>query len=170
MSLLLDQHKLLKLLSNQFVEWDKTHTGTVAVPFDTICKELNCNKEQLHIITAQLFSEKEVGLYNVSGVEGLYIDKAGLSSYAGKKYLKEKKTKYFDEIKNWVQVTIPVLSLLLAILIFIRSNDTLTKQDKELQAAKKQVELLRLNQRKFQDNVKLFIDSLSSANKVSARK
>ncbi|MEO6730569.1 MAG: hypothetical protein ABIN01_05085 [Ferruginibacter sp.] len=154
-------HFILKILAEQYFEWEKAKKGIVAIDFESFKKKFNCSKAELELMTAKLFSEGEVMYYNVNGIEGIAIKPKGLASFAEKKYLKERKKLIFDETKNWVQVSIPILSLLLAIMIFVKSNAKLKEQDKELQAIKEQVRLLQIPQRQPPSDLKVAIDSLS---------
>ncbi|MBA0883169.1 hypothetical protein [Flavobacterium undicola] len=65
------RHKLLELLSTQLNNFNlrKSSNNTQAVDFETIFKELQCNEDELQIITAELYSSDEIDYYRNKFIE-----------------------------------------------------------------------------------------------------
>jgi hypothetical protein len=95
------QQYLLKILYDQFIRYELNKTGeVVAMDFASVCTAMDCNKEDLHFITAIPFQFKEIAYYNVKNIEGLYIQPAGIAAHSSKKYLKERRTQNYKSNKR----------------------------------------------------------------------
>lgn len=141
------RHKLLELLSihRNNVQLKKAKYNALGVSFTDLHAELNCNDNELQIITAELYSSDEIGYHDAHNITGLFATKNGLSAYSNKKYIKLFWENIFNLSKNIVQIFIPVLALIVAILSFTLKFDNIQKQSgKEL----KEVKLLLLEQQK----------------------
>ena len=133
------RHKLLELLSKQRnnVELKKAKYNALGVSFTDLYVELNCNDDELQIITAELYTSDEIGYHDAHNITGLFAKNNGLSAYSNKKYIKLFWENIFNVSKNIVQIFIPVLALIVAILSFTLKFDNLQKQsEKELQEVK----------------------------------
>jgi hypothetical protein len=141
------RHKLLEILSkhrNDF-ELKKAKYNALGVSFIEIYKELNCTDDELQIITAELYTSDEIGYHDAHNIIGLFAKKNGLSAFSNQKYINIWRDNLFNTSKNIVQIFIPVLALIVAILSFTLKFDNLQKQsEKELQ----EVKLLLLQQQK----------------------
>ena len=123
------RHRLLSILSKMYYELELVESQNIAVNFEELMTKLNCDKEKLLRISSPLFNDKEIEFYNTNNIQGLFATNKGVSSYELKKYVKLNKNILFNEIKNWVQITIPVVSLILTMLIFIFSELKLERKD-----------------------------------------
>ena len=117
----LNRHRLLKILSDQYIKANLGQ-GRMGVSWDELAKKMGCSLEQLLEICATLFAEEEVDKHDAYDVKGIYAKMKGVSSYTNRKYKKENNKLIFDEIKNWVQILIPVLSLIVTLYVVISSE------------------------------------------------
>ena len=114
------RHILLKVLTNQRInlELKKAPNNVLGVSFDIICKELNCNRDYLNLVTSELFISEEIEYHDAGNIVGLFITEKGKTSFSNKKYYNRIKDRYKERVKFFVQITIPVLALIVAILSF----------------------------------------------------
>lgn len=156
------RHKLLELLSKHRnnVELKKAKYNSLGVSFNDLYKELNCNDDELQIITAELYTSDEIGYHDANNIVGLFAKQNGLSAFSNRKYINLWRDNLFNTSKNIVQIFIPVLALIVAILSFTLKFDNLQKQsEKELQEVKsllleqqKQIQLLEYRMSKTPTN------------------
>ena len=109
----LKRHKLLKTLAPSSLEM---HAKKLGVSFDDIYKILNISESDFHKIASRLYNEDEIKYTNVDH-EGVYSTIKGLQSFTDKKYLNEFNQILTSNIKNAVQIIIPVLSLIVAVTV-----------------------------------------------------
>lgn len=110
------RHKILKLLSPSFILFNSdqmTSEDKFGVSFDNLERELKYNRNDCEKVFSRLYSDEEVKYTNTS-VVGLHLTQKGLDSFTNKKYLKENYDLIIDWIKDFVQIIIPILSLLIA--------------------------------------------------------
>lgn len=107
------RHQILKALANSSIEMEPENLG---VNFVEIYKTLNINESEFKKIAARLYNEQEIKYTNVD-VEGVYSTSKGLESYIDKKYLREYQNRIITLSKDISQITIPILSLVVAIIV-----------------------------------------------------
>lgn len=147
----LKRHKLLRILSKGRDNFHiiKNRKSVFGVSFDEIYKKLNCDGDELHNISTELYTSKEIEYFDYDGVIGLFSTAEGLTSFSNKKYINVFWGNFFNTSKNIVQVFIPVFSLIIAYVALTTKTENLKKQyEKELQ----EVRLLLLKQ---QEHIKL---------------
>jgi len=127
----LNRHRLLKILSEQYI---KSNVGDepLGVSWEEIETKMNCTRSQLMEISATLFDEEEVDAHNAFGIEGLYAKVKGASSYTTKKYKRENDKLLFEQTKNWIQILIPVLSLSITLYVVINSERRIDNKNTEI--------------------------------------
>lgn len=140
------RHSLLKLLSIQRNNFDlkKASNNNSAVDFKTIFKELSCNEDELQIITAELYTSDEILYHSNYGIIGLVATQKGLSAFSNEKYLNVIRKNRVENTKSFVQIVIPILALIVAILSFTEKFHSLKKQAEK----DKQEVILRLEKQK----------------------
>src|SRR5574343_1232649 len=133
MNLYKKRHKLLELLSKHRnnVELNKAKYNAFGVTFEDIYKSLNCNDDELHIITSELYTSQEIGYHNAYDIIGLFAKEKGLSAFSNKKYLKLWWDNLFNISKNIVQIFIPILSLIIAYVALTTKSSNLQKQSEK---------------------------------------
>ncbi|GGE22950.1 hypothetical protein [Psychroflexus salis] len=116
MNLYLKRHKLLEILTKKriLLESDLSDDNLLGVSFTDIHKQLNCNRSELELIMSELYDLDEIGYHDTLGVVGLFTKDKGKSSYANKKYKRLYRNEITNLIKDFVQIIIPILSLLIA--------------------------------------------------------
>ncbi len=132
------RHKLLGILSIQRNNFNlkKASNNTQAIDFETILKELNCNEDELQIITSELYSCDEIDDYTYS-FKGLFAKKNGLTSFSNKKYVNIIRKNRIENAKSFVQIVIPIFSLIIAYVAITTKSENIQKQyGKELQEVK----------------------------------
>jgi len=145
MNLNLKRHKLLGLLSDQRigVELEKEGYNVLGVTFVVILKHLDCNKDELQLITSELYTSDEIGYHDVGNGSGLFAKDNGLTSFSNEKYVKLNNKIIKNNIKDFVQIIIPILSLIVAILaISIKINSLNSRTEKEIKAIEQKQELI----------------------------
>ncbi|WP_420553084.1 hypothetical protein [Tenacibaculum aiptasiae] len=130
------RHKLLELLTKQRknVELKKNGFDTLGVPFKILLEELNCNEDQLHSITSELYSSDEIKYHDANQVIGLYVRPLGMTAFTNKKYLKRINTRIKDIIKFWIAIIAIAISLGSFYISKVKniSNSAFDKESKEL--------------------------------------
>jgi hypothetical protein len=117
------RHKVLEILSERRVKFDTGQFSwdSLGVDFSELEEKLNVNRDEIGLILASLYSNEEVEYTDVD-VEGVFATQKGLSAYSESKYLNQN----WNLIKKWlldiVQIFIPVLSLLVALVAVINSD------------------------------------------------
>ena len=130
------RHKLLGILTKQRkdLELEKSEYNALGVPFDKIYSELDCDDDELHSITSDLYTSDEIGYHDAYNVVGLFAKDKGLTAFSNKKYHNRVIERRKEKVKFFVQTVIPILALVIAILSLSLKFDNLKMQsDKELQ-------------------------------------
>ncbi|WCC41469.1 hypothetical protein PJJ26_08195 [Tenacibaculum finnmarkense] len=130
------RHKLLGILTEQRknVELKKEGYNTLGIAFEKIYKELECDDDELHSITSDLYTSEEIGYHDAYNVVGLFAKDKGLTAFSNKKYHNRVIEGRKEKAKFFVQTVIPILALIVAILSLSIKFDNLKMQsDKELQ-------------------------------------
>ncbi len=165
MNINLKRHNLLGILFKPRSEWEinKAENIAIGVPFDKICNELNCQKDELPLITSELFSSDEIGPQNTHGIVGLCAKPKGLTAYSNKKYKRLNNARIKNNLKDFVQIIIPVFALVVAILtLSIKIENLNTKTAKEIKT-------IELRQKHLQDQIDILNNQKESWQKDSLR-
>jgi hypothetical protein len=127
MNLNLKRHNLLELLSKQSIDFDLNKTTDFSVSVSLILKKLNISEFFLNTIISELNINKEIDYYFWNDIEkkGLFVTPLGVSSYSNKKYKKLFCSNVRNNLKDFVQIIIPIVSLLITLLI---DRDNLSKE------------------------------------------
>ncbi|WP_031425460.1 hypothetical protein [Flavimarina sp. Hel_I_48] len=109
----------------------------VGLSFKHIEKELNINSYQRELMLSELDKSEEIIFYHLEE-RGCYIDqKNGFAALSNRKYINQHWSIILDWIKNFVQIVIPVLALIVAYISFTSKMNSIKMQyDKELQDVK----------------------------------
>jgi hypothetical protein len=127
MNINLERHRLLKILVDQHYKFEAGKLEMPGVPYATIYEKLKCSHSELLKITSLLLIENEIGNYD-NAFLGYYSTTKGNAAYADKKYYLIYHRKVLDRVKNFVQIVIPILSLLVAILALTLKIDVANKK------------------------------------------
>lgn|GEM_PF-2863471 len=129
------KHKLLLVLTEPLLDYyesEKTFTGK---SFEYIESALNLKRRKLWEVASELLDNKEIAYYNVD-FEGFIGQDKGLSSCSSKKYFYRNKERVRENIKFYVGIFIPVISLLIALFTIMSklkdSNDRIDKFEKKI--------------------------------------
>lgn len=171
------RHKLLGILTKQRknLELKKAEYNALGVPFDRIYKELDCNEDELHSITSDLYTSDEIGYHDAYNIIGIFAKENGVTAFVNKKYYYRVLDRRKERIKFFVQTVIPILALLVAILsltakfenLKIQSDREIEKLENKLIKQKKQIDSIETVLRIYSIQNKN-IDSLNS--KISRSK
>lgn len=148
----LAKHKLLYILSNQYVIGWRTKEAC-GLSESAIKNELSISDFQLKILITDLCQNDEAKHYKPEEDEGWMATNKGVSSFNNKKYKLINRKNIWNPIKNWVQTLIPVLSLIITILVILK-NDITT--NKELLELRERIEYIELQESKLQVPTKIF--------------
>ncbi|MBE7635195.1 hypothetical protein LNJ05_12940 [Tenacibaculum finnmarkense genomovar ulcerans] len=130
------RHKLLGILTEQRknVELKKEGYNTLGVAFEDIYKIIDCDENELHSITSELYTSGEIKHHNAHNIVGLFAKDKGVTAFSNKKYHNRVIERRKERAKFFVQTVIPILALIVAILSLSIKFDNLKMQsDKELQ-------------------------------------
>lgn len=129
----LKRHQLLEILANQnlSVQLKKPGYSVLGISYEEIYKTLNITELDLGLLTAELYDNKEIGYHNNYNVEGLYAENKGITAYSNKKYLKLSRKEKTENIKDIIQIVIPVLSVLMAILTLTLKIENINNENEK---------------------------------------
>ncbi len=135
MNLHLKRHKLLGILSKQRTDLilRKADPLILGVSAESILKDLNCNEDELELIASELHTQDEIKHFNAHGVKGLFARPNGVSAFSDKKYLRLNNSRLKNNLKDLVQIIIPVLSLLITLAVILKDNSKNTKEIKAIE-------------------------------------
>lgn len=142
------RHKALLLLSEKFNKLLNEKTGSfrgneVGLSNEELNSLLNIDDRKRRLVFSELFENEEVKPYHLDGISGCFIHpEKGFESLANEKYLERNREIVKNWIKDFVQIAIPVLSLIITILVIIRDDE---KRDNKIQDIGEKVEELRGN-------------------------
>ena len=112
----------------------------IEVKFDKICKDLKCNQSTVKLAIEELYVNKEIA--NIDKYV-LYSTPKGNAAFSSKKYWRIRRTNIFNSIKYWMQVTIPVLSLFIAVIAIYSKVDGMNEASIiKLKEVEKRIEAL----------------------------
>ena len=132
------RHLLLEKLSEKFIagtDNSKTnlHADIIGLNFSEIDSLLKVSKAERELVLSELDKNKEIVFFDLKE-EGCFIDTNGLAALTDKKYKKKNEDIIINWFKVFVQIIVPILALLVAVLSLTTKFDSLKKQsDKELQ-------------------------------------
>lgn len=130
------RHRTLKILSKNRVLDDigeSNNKTLLGVSFDEIQSKLGYDRKKCELVFSALYENEEVE-YTDMGIKGLFLTRKGLVSFSDKKYIKENNKIIIGWLRNFVQIVIPVLALVIAVLSLTLRMDILKMQsDKEMQ-------------------------------------
>ncbi|VXB23336.1 conserved hypothetical protein [Flavobacterium sp. 9R] len=108
----------------------------IGLSLDEIDRFLKVTSTERELILSELYKNDEIISFSLS-VNGCFINENGVSSFSNKKYLKKNEDIIINWFKLFVQIVIPVLALLVAVLSLTAKFTILKMQsDKELQEIK----------------------------------
>lgn len=136
------KHKTLKFLSDNFIELNSSTTKNpnfqFGKSFEDIESELKLDKLSCEKVYARLELEEEVGVIDTK-IKGLHLTQKGLDSYVSKKYLLENENIILSWFKVFVQIFIPIVSLIIALLaLSLKFNSITDNIEKKVSAKYKQ--------------------------------
>jgi len=144
----LRKHKLLAILSKQYIlsEIGESENGEIGLNDDIIIKELKMSKYKYQLIKQSLLDSEEVKRHNPKYILGLHATLKGVASFNDKKYTKA----FFDDLinilKNFVQIVIPILSLLIAYYaIQLKISEVNNHNQKQIDTLRKEIKILKSN-------------------------
>ena len=118
----LERHKLLSILhiKTLMAESEQLADGeSIGVSFESLEKEMECDRIKLNLFASELFSNKEIGFVDDYIVRGLFCDKNGIIAFSNRKYYK----RYFKDIKvvvkDYLMILVSILSLITATLTLV---------------------------------------------------
>ena len=130
------RHKLLGILTEQRknVELKKEGYNALGVTFENIYSGIECDKDELHSITSELYTSEEIGYHDAHNIVGLFAKDKGVTAFANNKYNNRVTERRKEKIKFFVQTAIPILALIIAIItLSMKFNNLKMQSDKELQ-------------------------------------
>tara|TARA_R110002020_G_scaffold94849_1_gene227905 strand:- start:782 stop:1306 length:525 start_codon:yes stop_codon:yes gene_type:complete len=151
------RHKLLKSLAEKI---SKIKESKIAIPgneagftYTEIESLLGISRMERYKMLSELFEAKEIMPFRLdNGSSGCFINsKEGITALSNKKYLIRNEKIILDWIKNFVQIVIPVLSLIITLAVIKNDN---SKKSKEIQTIENKVESLQENIKSMELKIK----------------
>jgi len=144
------RHKLLGILTEQRknVELKKEGYNTLGVAFENIYSGIDCDKDELHSITSELYTSDEIGYHDAYNIVGLFAKDNGVTAFANKKY----NNRIIERRKERVKFILPILAILIssASLYFSKFANIDEKQfDKVNKEMQKKIDTLELQVNKL---------------------
>jgi hypothetical protein len=157
------RHRLLGILTKQYIISEKSN-DTLGVSFTDIESDLKCTDTFLRQSISELFENKEIGYHDAYDIIGIYATEKGVASFSTKKYWRTDRLIKVNFIKDCIQIIIPVLSLIVAVLAITMKIETVNEATKKSQIEVLQrVEALEKSQNIIQQSPKtLGTDSLNA--------
>lgn len=149
------RHELLSILSNQLTLNELSHISEEGdfvdkqLSYSYILEKLKVSDYELNILIKELTENSEINYYlwNDDEKRGLFATSKGLTSFANKKYSKASLSIKKNNIKDFVQIVIPVLSLLATILViyttYKREEIKSEKQEKRIENLENQLKKVK---------------------------
>lgn len=106
------RHKLLGILTKQRkdLELKKAEYNALGVPFEKLYNELDCDEDELHSITSELYTSEEIGYHDAHNIVGLFAKDKGVTAFANKKY----SNRIVERRKERVKFILPILAILIS--------------------------------------------------------
>ncbi|MBC7439609.1 MAG: hypothetical protein H7250_06470 [Flavobacterium sp.] len=101
--------------------------------YKDILNNLNVSETELNIIISELYENKEIK----NGHDGLIIEKKGISSFSNNFYIKQSRNYKLNLIKDYVQIIVPILTSIIAIIAV--SNNNTSKIEKKINEIENQL-------------------------------
>lgn len=155
----LKKHCLLKLLSEQSNKFDNKISAEFSVSCDLIYKTLNINESDLYYLISELTTAKEIDYFfwNDDEKKGLFTTPEGVASYSKNKYKNLFYSNLKSNLKDFVQIVIPILSLIIAYFaIQLKISEVNNHNQKQIDTLQKEIKLLKANIQKSQLNGKKY--------------
>lgn len=149
------RHKLLGMLYKQRkdVELQKAENNILGISFGKIYEGLECDEDELHLITSDLFSSGEIEYHDAYNIIGLFAKGKGVTSFVNEKYLKRIK----ERKKERVKFVLPIIAVLisLASLFFskITNNNVQSKFDTKAKEIRSEIDILKFQVDKLKKQV-----------------
>jgi len=130
------RHFLLKKLSEKFIDNNENpseQADVVGLSFSEIDSLLKNDKKIRELVLYELEKSEEIVFYNLKE-KGYFIEPTnGLSAFAEKKYLRKNDEIIISWLKNFVQIFIPIASLIIAYLaLTLKINSFQKANSKEI--------------------------------------
>ncbi|AIZ42458.1 hypothetical protein [Cellulophaga baltica] len=140
------RHLILKVLTKKMLEYPKKKGETidgwlVGLTMDEVDSLLNSDKVERHIILSELIKSEEIKIFNTEK-QGVFIEpRIGIAAYSDEKYIRLNNDRIKRNIKDLLQIIIPVLSLIIAVLaLSIKVNSWNSETEKEIDSLEKRIE------------------------------
>jgi len=136
------RHSLLKKFSKKFLDNQDIKSGDadiVGLTLNEIDEFLQHKKDKRDLILSELYKSEEIVSFNLDE-KGYFIEPyKGLSAIAEKKYLRKNHKIILDWLRNFVQIFIPVASLLIA---FIALSINLKERENETKILRNKLNII----------------------------
>lgn len=139
------KHQLLKRLAEKYSrlkeEKDSVPGIEAGIPYSEIRSLLKITEHQRKLLLAEMRKAEEVVEFKKDDWYGCYINPSnGLESLSNKKYQVRNRKIIKDGLIDFVQIAVPVLSLLITILVIVRDD---SKRNSEIEAIEEKIEKLQ---------------------------
>jgi hypothetical protein len=129
-------HRILEYLYN---DWNENNQLEQLIGSIKIAEKTNIPIAEIHKYQHILVNKGEIVVLNNDGQSMMSIQQGGATSYVEKKYIKEGRKLFFDNIFDWARIIIPLGALILSIINYVNNNNNAEKIEKiEIQIKKKQ--------------------------------
>ena len=106
--------------------------GDLGLSYDFFRSKFKCSDEEFQDVLSELYFEKEIlytdVLKETKNNKGILSTQKGLTSYANKKYLNRVKIQKRENIRFYIQILIPIISLVIAVLSLFLKFDIIKQE------------------------------------------
>lgn len=142
------KHNVLKILTYESygLQIDENNMFLRGISIKDLLLKINISEIELNIIISELYENKEIK----KGHDGLIIEKSGIASFTNKKYLKIYKSYVITNLKDIIQIIVPILTSIIAIIAISNSNhSTLEERLKKIEILLKSQKPNIIEQKKY---------------------
>jgi hypothetical protein len=142
------RHRLLKFLAKKRKDLISIEDpdDIIGVSRENMMKKLSCSELGLNIIISEMVLSKEIDHYDINNIKGFFLRDEGFKELVNRKYTKRFWKYYGDIVKKTVEISIPVLSLLVALIAVSSSRkDEQYRQENQINILQLQKQIDKLN-------------------------
>ncbi|RZL32272.1 MAG: hypothetical protein EOO96_14455 [Pedobacter sp.] len=126
------RHEVLGLLSAKSVESINKGNKDICVEKSRIKEFLADDAKRWPLILSELLEVNEIKPYHLNEQHGFFSTDLGNMAYSNKKYLLRHENFMINRTKNFLQIAIPLLSVMITIFVLVMSEIRLDRKNTQI--------------------------------------